>query len=141
MSDFAKESTFKLHIEGPNASEAEKELSSLIEDEFGQRPIRMADQKPNANDHKVVDTLSVALSVTSLILSVPAAIVAVSDLIERVKKKKVTDRLIQWAQEYYEKNPNTAITITTPEGTSFELRKAETVDILDAAQRTAHDKS
>lgn len=131
MTDFAKESTFKLYIEGPNASEAEKELVSVIENEFSQKPTRMADQKLNADDHKVVDPLSVA----ALVLSVPATIVSVVDLIERVKKKKATDRLIQWAQDYHEKNPDTVITITTPEGTSFELRKAETVDILDAAPK------
>jgi hypothetical protein len=123
-----KNPLFKLHIEGPRASEAEKELSALIENEFGQRPTRMADQKLNADTQKV-DPVSVA----ALVLSVPATIVAVNDLIERVKKKKATDRLIQWAQDYHKKNPDVIITITTPEGTSFELCKAESVDILDAA--------
>jgi hypothetical protein len=80
-----KNPLFKLHIEGPRALEAEKELSALIENEFGQKPTRMADQKLNADTHKVVDPLSVA----TLVLSVPATIVAVSDLIERVKRRNL----------------------------------------------------
>ena len=131
MADFPKESIFKLRIDGPHGDEAEQELSSLIEKEFCIKPTRVAEQKLNSETHKVADPISVA----ALVLSVPAAIVAVVDLIERVKKKKAADRLIQWAQDYHEKNPDTTITITTPEGISCELRKAETVDILDAAPK------
>ena len=123
-----KEKRFKLSLEGSGAEQKAHELSLFIEKEFGTKPIPLREPI-----HKEDEQKADPLTITALILAVPSAVLATVDLIDRIRKKKATDRLIKWAEEQHKKDPNITIHITTPDGISLELYKAKSVEIMDAA--------
>ena len=122
-----RERNFKLNIEGPGAEERAKELSDFIEKEFGSRPIWQANKGEQEKELTITRSAEF-LAVTAIVLSVPAAILAAMDLVDRIKKKKKTDSLIEWAK----KHPG-PITIITPDGTAIHLHNADSGTLLDAA--------
>jgi hypothetical protein len=118
---------FKLYIEGEDAEERAWELANLIEKELGQQPNWEQQKPPHVKEKvKAVEPISVA----ALILSIPSVLLAALDLVDRLKKKKKVDLLIQWAKD----NPG-EISIRTPEGTVIQLQNADSGKILDAAKK------
>lgn len=124
-----KRSNFKLRIEGERAEKISKDLAVFIKDELGWEPVReLHEVRSPGNKEKVVTPLALA----AIILAVPSAVLAVLDIVERMKKRKEIDRLIQWA-----KNQPGKITIISPDGTAIQLENANSGKILDAANKAA----
>jgi hypothetical protein len=71
------------------------------------------------------------MAAAAVILAVPSAILAVVDLVERRKKKKKLDLLVQWAKD----KPG-SITILTHEGTAIQLNApgTDSSQILEAVE-------
>jgi hypothetical protein len=121
------ERSFKLCIEGPEAEERAKELSSFIEKEFGERPVQQSKEKLQQRERfRSVDPLALA----AIVLAVPSALLAATDLVARMKKKGKIDALIQWAKEQRHEG---SVTIIAPDGTAVHLHKTNSGEILDAA--------
>jgi tetratricopeptide (TPR) repeat protein/CHAT domain-containing protein len=122
-----KRSNFKLGVEGEKAEETAKDLSDFLKNELGWEPVReLQEVHSTRNMERAVDPLALA----AVILALPSAVLAALDIVERMKKKKDIDKLIQWA-----KNQPGKITIITPEGTAIQLQKADSGNILDAANK------
>ncbi len=120
-----KEKDFKIVIEGNRAEQNAKELSEFITKEFGISPARISRDMLHSKDMVKFDLMTAA----AVILAVPSAILSIVDLVERRKKKKKLDALVQWAKD----KPG-SITIIFPEGTTIQLNTPDTdsSQILDA---------
>jgi len=121
-------SDFKIHVQGPDAQKVAAGLSDLIEKQLGERPDQEA-QGTARTDVKSIDPVALA----AVILSVPATLLTVRDLLSRAKKKKDVDGFIRQAIEYHSQNPDSEIRITLPDGSSVNLQKADSTRLLDAA--------
>ncbi len=131
------QNNFKLHIEGPDAEEAAKKMSELIENEFGQKPVRITPEQreiipDQGDDVAKIDPAAIA----ALILTIPSALLAVRDLSERFRKKESVDLMIRVAGELRENYPSMNISITAPKGVTVKLDMAKSEDILSAASET-----
>ena len=109
---------YELQIEGPGSEAAADALADLLEKEFGERPVRM-EAKPvqDASDPGRVDPIAAV----ALALSIPSAVLAAVDAVQRSEKKKKADLIIEWAVKQGKQNPDLNIRVTPPEGVSMLL--------------------
>jgi len=126
------EAYLRLSIEGPGTEKVAEELSMLMEEEFGQRPAQIA-REQKQNEARPTRDMATILALGSIILSVPAAVLATLDLVERMRKKPKADRLVAWAQQQWEKDPMTTISIISPDGLAVQLHRTTGAELLDAA--------
>ena len=124
------ENNFQLRVEGPDSEKTAQALSDFLEKEFDYRPNLLSKKQSQLDeaDQTKVDPVAIG----ALILALPGAILATVDLIERMKKKKKIDRLIEFTQQKAKANPGINISIVTPKGISIRLDVAESSQILDA---------
>lgn len=116
-------------IEGPDAAEAAAELSREIEKTLGQKPGLKKADPPRTDDPVKVDPVAVA----ALVLAVPSALLAAADLVQRFKKKKQIDLIIEIAKKHNAENPETQIRISGPKGVSVHLHQADADSVIDMA--------
>lgn len=122
-----REPVFTLTIDGKDAEDKAKELAEYIGNQFGSQP-EVSQQRPPVTRGKGADLLVLG----TFILTIPAAILSVMDLVDRIKKKKKLDKLIEIAA-----NQPGQVSITTPDGTVIKLNTPGQGSgaILDAAAR------
>jgi len=130
-------SDFKILVQGPEAEETAGELAELIKKEFGHEPGMEKGTAAEPGPGKKVDPnlIAAGASLAAVILSIPASLLTVRDLLSRPKKKKQIDMIIQWDKDRHGNNPGVNISISPPEGVSVNLRMAETSAIMDAAAK------
>lgn len=71
---------------------------------------RISDTDPASNTDKAIDPIALA----SMVLSIPSAALAVTDIADRIHKRRRARRLIDHAQQL--DNHHTTVTLLTPEG-------------------------
>jgi len=128
-------SDFKIQIKGRHAEEVAKILSELIKKEFGYTPERVI-QEPKKDTEKVVDPLTIA----AIIITIPPALVATLDLIERRKTRDKLDLLIELVKKQQEKTPDTQTSLITPDGISKPIVRLNSLEIIEAAAKIMKKK-
>jgi hypothetical protein len=123
-----KISNIELVVTGNNASTAASELSRLIHQNFDCEAKMITKQVKSENNVKAVDP--VALS--SLLLAIPSAIWAATDLISRMKSKETSQTLIHLSKNIEEKH-GVSIHIQTPDGKLISVRSSDPSTLIDIA--------
>ncbi len=124
---------YKIFIQGPDAEDAANELPRFFEREFDFSPsmLKLDNNGSSENNKDLIAAAGLMVGAATLILTVPQAILAVSDLVERMGNKPKMDDLVETAQKLREKNPGTKITIETG-GAKIVLHGTNTTELLDA---------
>ncbi|MCI0530342.1 MAG: hypothetical protein L0Y74_00080 [candidate division Zixibacteria bacterium] len=123
---------FQFQIEGEGAEKAAQELARLFNEEFG---TSLQPHKAPPQEREGV-TRGDPVVIAALILSIPPAILAVMDLVDRIQKKKKLDTLLQESRQVEKKYSGVIIRIIKPDGTIVELVAVESREILDAAEKS-----
>jgi hypothetical protein len=128
---------FKIIVEGPQARTAAEELAAAVKQAFGihTRPAPVQTETVQESHRLDPAMISAVTGAAALVLSLPAATLQVLDAVDRIKKRKQVETLIQAAQKLREADPGIEIRITLPDGTRIELRRADPNHLLDPARR------
>jgi len=100
MEGVLNESGIKFYFQGDNAKENAIAFSSFCEKNFNCKPYETL--LKNNKDQKV--SKADPFAVAALILTIPPAILASIDLVERFKSKKNAEAFIQFAKDCHDKN-------------------------------------
>lgn len=90
--------TIQFRVTGPDATKAAAELEALLRAELACEPVRTSETPATATPGNVVrggDPLAVA----ALVLSIPTALLAVTDLAQRIELVAKLRRLAEWASK------------------------------------------
>ena len=122
---------FYLQISGSRDPQLAGELVAILKNELDfEAEVVSADRASEIPEGtRAVDPVAVA----SLILAIPATILTVWDLVERVQKRKKLEGVIEQIGEIAGKNPKLAVKLTFPDGRVLDIRHADPNQILDAA--------
>ncbi len=90
------EATIRFRITGPEAATSANELEALLRAELACDAVRVPDT-PEAPG--TVVRAGDPVAVAALVLSIPGALLAVSDLAQRIELVAKLQRLAHWAQE------------------------------------------
>ncbi len=118
-------------VEGKDAETAAAELAGLIQDAFAieatPRPIR---EKAPGPDKKMAPS---PLDVAALMVALPAAVLTVMDIVERLKKKKQVDAFKKNTDALSLRYKSTRISIRQPDGVTVLIETMESNDLMDLA--------
>ena len=106
------EADFKLHIQGPEAEVAARELSAFFQEEFACAANRIS--QPNTQGFSGSPERADPIAVTALVLAIPSAILASVHLADRIKKKEKIQRLIEWTKNKRKKSSKLSFHFSTP---------------------------
>jgi hypothetical protein len=81
-------------LAGTDTDAAADHLSTVLDDGRGIASRRLATETSPDDDRRVVDPIAVA----SLIVSVPAAVLAVADIVDRIQKRRKAQSVIEAAK-------------------------------------------
>jgi hypothetical protein len=120
-----------LIIEGAQAENAADKLSAFLTDS-GDKATLSRIQSPEAPEEvrRVIDPLTLA----NVILSIPGAVLAAVDLIDRIRKRKKAQALIDTARDL-STDTGVQISIVTLEGVPRRLDQLTADEVLDAAEK------
>lgn len=126
------DTTVIFNVNGPAREEVQKRITSFFEREFNCTPEIQRTQAPLKNSGKkdFVGAASLLVSIVTLLISIPSAVLASRDLMDRMDKKKKLEALIDEAKKLHEAYPETDITITTQEG-AITLHGATAAALLE----------
>lgn len=131
-----KDAQFQFYIEGPDAGQAADELAEIFQAEFAHQPERRLPETGGQDPLTKTDPLAVA----AIILAIPSAVLATIDLISRLQKKEKLDRVLAQSHKIEKKHRGLQIRIITPRGTSIELSKTNSAEVLDLASAAEQGK-
>lgn len=95
-------------LSGPDAAQAADSLEKILEKVTAMRPQRRI-PPTERSDEKALNALTVAIA--SLILAIPAAVLATADIAERIAKRQKAEEIITQARQIII-NGNVSMTIT-----------------------------
>lgn len=130
-----KDAQFQFYIEGPDAGQAADELAEIFQAEFAHQPERRLPETGGQDPLTKTDPLAVA----AIILAIPSAVLATIDLISRLQKKEKLDRVLAQSHKI-EKTSRAANPDHHPRGTSIELSKTNSAEVLDLASAAEQGK-
>ncbi len=124
-------SDFKIKVEGNQAEAVAAELAELVEKELEYKPAVQKERAPvqDPADPNRGDPVTVA----ACLFTIPPAIVAAKEMIERMKKRQQADALLQRATEIEQRYPGNQIRIILPEGASLSVKMVNGQTIIDIA--------
>ncbi len=125
----------KFNIQGPQAQTVAQELAAMIDQTFDHSAQITEPPLAQTADNAKADPVAIA----TLVLTVPAAILAAVDLVQRFKKKPKADHVIDFAQRQHRQNPQTGITITMPDGVSVNLHHIDSNALIDLARQISEE--
>jgi len=128
-------------VEGPDASEAAKALSELIQKQFNHEVEPMPAPGGYSGPGKKIDPalLNAGLKMAALIVAIPASALAVLNFKDRLGEKKAkAEKLAKGTEAIEEKHPGVEIRIRKPDGTLIQAKGLDAntlMDIFTAANR------
>jgi hypothetical protein len=121
-------SEFRFRVRGEQAESVAEELAGLLGDELKQRvPVT---REPSADAAQ--GTRGDPVAVATLVLSIPCAVLATVDLVERVRKAETLRKLVAWARQ----RRSAAVEVTGPTGRVQQLAEADPGELLDEAAQS-----
>jgi len=126
----------KFNIQGPQAQTVAQELAAMITQTFDQSAQITESPLAKTSGNTKADPVAIA----ALVIAIPSAVLAVVDLVQRSKKKTKADHVIDFAQRQHRQNPQTAITITIPDGVSVNLHQTDSNTLIDLACQLSEDR-
>lgn len=115
-------------VKGQGAKAGVEEIRKIINSEFRyDSPISYQKEASSQGNSKAVDPIALS----TLIISIPAAILAVADLAERIKRRKELDRTLDKIEKLVVQKKEISVKIIYPNGEIKEIHSADSVEILD----------
>ncbi len=126
---------FKFHIQGPDADKLAEEFADLFENEFGYRPIAVDTNEKRGKDEKNIDPGMVGAyaGLAAAVLSLPASLLAVKDLVEHITKAEKLERIIDWSRKKRTKNRDISFRMENKKGFLFEFDMSTSTEIIEEA--------
>ena len=115
-------------ITGREAKGISEEIKKIIEEEF-YCDIHILTE--NISHYKEQTKAIDPVAVGAFVLAIPGAILAFSNLIERIKNKKKLDVALEKIQKRVVQKKEVIVKIQSPDGVIKELSTVNTVEILD----------
>ncbi len=125
----------KFNIQGPQAQSVAQELAAMIDQTFDHSAQITKPPFAKTADNTKADPVAIA----ALVIAIPSAVLAVVDLVQRSKKKTKANHVIDFAQRQHRQNPQTAITITMPDGVSVNLHHIDSNALIDLARQISEE--
>ncbi len=118
-------------VEGDDAKAAADELAKLVRDAFDIEvtPLSIQEGSPGPGKKMVMDPLGIS----TLMVALPAAVLTVMDIVERLKKKKQVDAFKKNADALTRRYKSTRISIQQPDGVTVLIETMESNDLMDLA--------
>ena len=92
------------NIFGKDAKSTAEEIKNLIENEFNTQTVIISDkEKFQTEQTKVIDQIAVG----ALIIAIPGSILAVSQLVDRIRNRNKLDKVFEQTQKVIEKKETT----------------------------------
>jgi hypothetical protein len=124
-------SEVELRISGPDAEALAAELAALVDDEFGTRPpVRpIRSSAPPGEVMRSADPVAVA----ALVLAVPGALLAASDLARRMEVSQKIGRLLEWARRKTPESTSNRLEIVDGDGRARRLDRVDSAEVIEIA--------
>lgn len=114
-------------LSGIDAEAASKELKAALQEIFEcDVQTEVQKERPCGETIRAVDPIAIA----ALIISIPSAVLAIADLINRSKKKKQLEEVLEQIKTL-QKKKSVTVKIQYPDGTLKEITTVESVALLD----------
>ena len=123
-----KKHDISIIIEGEDINAEAEKIKDIIQNElkYGAQVLPNNASLSNENT-KSFDPISL----TSLIIVIPSAILAIADIAERIQTKKKLDRTLEAIQKQAANKKQITIKIRYPDGMIKEISTVESVEILE----------
>ena len=121
-------SNILFYFEGNKVFDVANEIKEIIEDEFEtQLEIFHTVKCGSGEVVKEIDPFATA----TLIISIPAAILASKDLLERITKKKKFEKILKEYKRIIKEKKEVNIKITCPDGITKEISQVNSSEIIE----------
>ena len=124
------ESDLELRVEGPDAERIAAELAQVLEAELGTRPQRSS---PGAPPSPALTRGTDPLAVAAIVLAVPGALLAATDLAQRLELKAKIDRLLAWVRGKVPEGTPNRIEVVDEDGRARRLDQAGAEEVMEIA--------
>jgi hypothetical protein len=115
-------------VTGPDAEIGANEIKEIINKEFAYDPQILTEKTSNRLD----STRSIdPVAFSALLLSIPGAILAVADIVSRIKNKEKLDKVLEKVNQQVIQKKNATVKVIYPNGMIKEIISAESSEILD----------
>ena len=121
-----------LIINGKDANAASDEIKKILKDEFGY-DVQITAEKEHYPGERTRSVDPVAVG--ALILAIPATILTVLQLKDRLSKKEQLDRAFEKIDKQVVRKKEIPLRIQYPDGMIKEISAVDTVEILDIANK------
>lgn len=125
------DSDLEFRIEGPDASAAAHELADFLEARFGERPMRIVPESAAGPESERAKTDP--LAVVAVILAMPSAVLAATDLAKRLGIKQKAEDLISGLRDIVTRHLEIRIYVSR-KGRSIRADRAHSADIIQLAE-------
>jgi hypothetical protein len=116
-------------VTGPDAEIGANEIKEIINKEFAYDPQILTEKASNRFDStRGVDPVALG----ALLLSIPGAILAVADIVSRIKNKQKLDEVLEKIKNRVVQKKSLTVRIVYPDGMVKEIISAESSEILDS---------
>ncbi len=127
-------------ISGKEANEAAEEIKRIVQDELN-ITVQSRINKDNRQDgqSRAIDPSTVGaldpVAIGALILAIPAAALAVADLIKKTKNRKKLEQTFEKIQKQVVQKRQITIKIQYPDGMIKEISSVDTVEIMEGLSK------
>jgi hypothetical protein len=125
---------FSFLVEGKDAKSCTDEIKAIFKEEFDIEPEILAD-KPFNQKNGIKLTGVEIVAVAALLLAIPGALLAVSDLIDKIRKKEKLDRSIKRIQKDIVERHEVTVKIIYPDGTIKLLNRVDTNEMFELSSK------
>ena len=121
-------------IQGNAAREAAEEIRAILNTSLGAEAILVPPHKPPSDGNRKAIELGDAVALGSLVLSIPATLLAAGQLIDKLAKRKQVDDALGQIQTQVVHRHRVTVKIKSPDGTVKEISKVDTIRLIDRGQ-------
>lgn len=120
---------FQFQFMGENKSESANSFAQYVNSLFDTSAVPTGQQQSSDSADSKTDPVALA----AFVISIPSAILAAMDIVDRIKKKKKLDELLNKMRQL-EKTQKTTIRLISPKGEVLEISQISSGKMLDMAE-------
>ena len=119
----------QFQIQAHDAEVIAQKISAILAEELRAQPEVSSASRPRREGSRAVDPVALA----ALIVSIPSAVLATLDILERMKKKREIEKALEKISELTHEYPDAAILLNAPDGTLLRIEKSSAAKLIDGA--------
>ncbi len=114
-------------IDGKDAEAAAVEIKEIFRETFGEEIHIIPKSESRPNGAKSAEVLALA----AIILAIPGAVLAVADIIGRLKKKKKLDQALTTVRERVITKREVTVKVIYPDGMVKHIQAVDTMNVIE----------